>query len=106
MLLVIIELTVTLMHTAAASSHFSPAKTAPSAAGGSGGSEDVPSPAPLTAAPRLEGTGPSVLSVADRVVTEYEKLLEAMPVLSCHMGKLQLDTEAMAEGELVYCRFA
>lgn len=41
----------------------------------------------------------SSLSVADRVVTEYEKLLEAIPTMARHMGKLQLDTEAMAEGE-------
>eukprot|EP00752_Nemacystus_decipiens_P005969 g5391.t1 len=42
--------------------------------------------------------GRSALSVADAVVTEYEKLLAAIPTMARHMGKLQLDTEAMAEG--------
>ena len=43
--------------------------------------------------------GRSALSVADAVVTEYEKLLAAIPTMARHMGKLQLDTESMAEGE-------
>lgn len=43
--------------------------------------------------------GLSSLTVADAVVTEYEKLLAAMPTMARHMGKLQLDTEVMAEGE-------
>lgn len=48
---------------------------------------------------RVEGLpGLSALSVADAVVTEYEKLLAAIPTMARHMGKLQLDTEAMAEG--------
>lgn len=47
-----------------------------------------------------EVPGRSVLSVADAVVTEYEKLLAAIPTMARHMGKLQLDTEAMAEGEV------
>ncbi|CAM9965028.1 unnamed protein product, partial [Laminaria digitata] len=42
--------------------------------------------------------GVSALSVADRVVTEYEKLLEAIPTMARHMGRLQGDTEIMAEG--------
>lgn len=42
---------------------------------------------------------PSPLSVADRVVAEYERLLEAMPVMAQHMGRLQGETDAMAEGE-------
>lgn len=46
-----------------------------------------------------EVPGRSALSVADAVVTEYEKLLAAIPTMARHMGKLQLDTEAMAEGE-------
>ncbi len=49
-----------------------------------------------------EVTGFSALSVADVVVTEYEKLLAAIPTMAKHMGKIQLDTEAMAEGEQVY----
>ena len=47
-----------------------------------------------------EARGVSALSVADRVVTEYEKLLEAIPTMARHMGRLQEDTETMAEGEL------
>lgn len=43
--------------------------------------------------------GLSALSVADVVVSEYEKLLAAIPTMAKHMGKIQLDTEAMAEGE-------
>ncbi|CAN0311052.1 unnamed protein product, partial [Pylaiella littoralis] len=42
--------------------------------------------------------GLSALSVADVVVKEYEKLLAAIPTMARHMGKLQLDTETMAEG--------
>ncbi|CAB1105579.1 unnamed protein product [Ectocarpus sp. CCAP 1310/34] len=42
--------------------------------------------------------GLSSLTVADAVVTEYEKLLAAIPTMARHMGKLQLDTEVMAEG--------
>ncbi|CAN0222810.1 unnamed protein product [Ectocarpus sp. 6 AP-2014] len=42
--------------------------------------------------------GLSGLNVADAVVTEYEKLLAAVPTMARHMGKLQLDTEVMAEG--------
>ncbi|CBN74090.1 hypothetical protein Esi_0012_0173 [Ectocarpus siliculosus] len=42
--------------------------------------------------------GLSSLNVADAVVTEYEKLLAAVPTMARHMGKLQLDTEVMAEG--------
>lgn len=41
----------------------------------------------------------SALSVADSVVKEYEKLLAAIPTMAKHMGKLQLDTETMADGE-------
>lgn len=44
--------------------------------------------------------GLSSLTVADAVVTEYEKLLAALPTMAKHMGKLQLDTEVMAEGEI------
>lgn len=46
-----------------------------------------------------KAAGSSALSIADRVVTEYEKLLEALPTMARHMGKLQGDTEVMAEGE-------
>ncbi|CAN0206985.1 unnamed protein product [Scytosiphon promiscuus] len=54
-----------------------------------------------TALPVQETEGasePSALSVADVVVTEYEKLLAAIPTMTKHIGKLQSDTEAMAEG--------
>lgn len=47
--------------------------------------------------------GLSALSVADRVVAEYERLLEAMPVMARHMGRLQIDTEAMADGQYNVC---
>lgn len=40
-----------------------------------------------------------LLSVADRVVAEYEMLLDAVPTLARQMGRLQEDTETMAEGE-------
>lgn len=48
--------------------------------------------------------GLSALSVADVVVKEYEKLLAAIPTMARHMGKLQLDTETMAEGERASAR--
>lgn len=58
-------------------------------------------------APSMAGAGgTSALSVADRVVTEYEKLLEAIPTMAQHMWRLQGDTETMAEGKsriLRYC---
>lgn len=58
--------------------------------------------APNTSATKDEEDGApgiSALSVADVVVKEYEKLLAAIPTMARHMGKLQLDTETMAEGE-------
>lgn len=58
-------------------------------------------------APSMAGAGgTSALWVADRVVTEYEKLLEAIPTMAQHMWRLQGDTETMAEGKgraSLYC---
>lgn len=62
--------------------------------------DGVQVPAALRGQDKGEAPGGSALSVADVVVTEYEKLLAAIPTMAKHMGKLQSDTEAMAMGEL------
>eukprot|EP00904_Undaria_pinnatifida_P008910 jgi/Undpi1/5149/HiC_scaffold_19.g08500.m1 len=69
------------------------AATAPTAATVERGGGDTEEMSGLPGAPQV-----SALSVADRVVTEYEKLLEAIPTMARHMGRLQGDTETMAEG--------
>lgn len=78
--------------TASAATAAAAAATAGAAAAASGGDMGE------TSAMGVAG-GASALSVADRVVTEYEKLLQAIPTMARHMGKLQGDTETMAEGK-------
>ena len=70
------------------------AATAATAATVERGGGDTEEMSGLPGAPQV-----SALSVADRVVTEYEKLLEAIPTMARHMGRLQGDTETMAEGK-------